>query len=97
MGILIKTQEISKNLKKCPFIQKILKNPCHQTSLDNILTTQHLGYDKTLFVKATRNIVQALVVGLTLVIFNAINNGIGLSIARVFDNLDGNQDGYIFG
>jgi RHS repeat-associated protein len=51
---------------------------------------------KTLFLNATRSIVQTLVVGITLVIFNAIGDGIGVSIAKVFDKLDGNPDGYIF-
>lgn len=51
---------------------------------------------KTLFVTATRAIVQVMVTGLLLACISVVGDGIGLTIAKLLDKLDGNIDGYVF-
>jgi RHS repeat-associated protein len=51
---------------------------------------------KTLFINATRTVIQTMVTGLVIVVMHSIGDGIGVTIAKWLDKIDGNLDGYIF-
>lgn len=73
-----------------------LLGPIGQKALKKIAPLALTLIVKTLFINATRSLIQSVVTALVIVVLRSIGDGIGVTIAKWLDKIDGNLDGYIF-